>query len=107
MNDLIRVRDNTVLLDAEASLKIAEFERQMKAIKKAEDDLKERILAEMESKNILKVETDDVTISYIAPTDRETFDSKRFKFDHPETYDDYVKMSPVKASVRIKVKDND
>ena len=107
MNDLIRVRDNTVLLDAEASRKIAEFERQMKAIKKAEDDLKEKILAEMESKNILKVETDDVTISYIAPTDRETFDSKRFKFDHPEMFDEYVKMSPVKASVRIKVKDND
>ena len=46
-----------ILLDAEASRKIAEFERQMKAIKKAEDDLKEKILAEMESKNILKVET--------------------------------------------------
>ena len=107
MNELIKFRDNTILLDAETSRKIAEFERQMKAIKKAEDELKEKILAEMESKGILRVATEDVAITYVAPTDRETFDSKRFKFDHPEMFDEYVKMSPVKASVRIKVKDND
>ena len=58
----------------------------------------------MESKGIIKVETEEITISYIAPTDRETFDSKRFKADHADLFDEYVKMSPVKSSVRIKVK---
>ena len=104
MNDLITIKDGTALLDVETSAKIAEFERKMKEIKEAEDALKQGILKEMEQKGILKVETEEMTISYIAPTDRETFDSKRFKFDHPDMFDEYVKMSPVKASVRIKVK---
>ena len=104
MNDLITIKDGTALLDVETSAKIAEFERKMKEIKEAEDALKQGILKEMEQKGILKVETEEMTISYVAPTDRETFDSKRFKFDHPDMFDEYVKMSPVKASVRIKVK---
>ena len=104
MNDLITIKDGNALLDVETSAKIAEFERKMKEIKEAEDALKQGILKEMEQKGILKVETEEMTISYVAPTDRETFDSKRFKFDHPDMFDEYVKMSPVKASVRIKVK---
>lgn len=104
MNDLITIKDGTALLDVETSAKIAEFERKMKEIKEAEDALKQGILKEMEQKGILKVETEEMTISYIAPTDRETFDSKRFKFDHPDMFDEYVKLSPVKASVRIKIK---
>ena len=104
MNDLITIKDGNALLDVETSAKIAEFERKMKEIKEAEDALKQGILKEMEQKGILKVETEEMTISYIAPTDRETFDSKRFKFDHPDMFDEYVKLSPVKASVRIKIK---
>lgn len=104
MNDLITIKDGNALLDVETSAKIAEFERKMKEIKEAEDALKQGILKEMEQKGILKVETEEMTISYIAPTDRETFDSKRFKFDHPDMFDEYVKLTPVKASVRIKVK---
>ena len=104
MNELIRIRDGAVLLDPNTSREIAEFERRMKEIKEAEDKLKQDILAEMEEKNILKIDTSDVTISYIASTDRETFDSKAFRTDHADLYDEYVKLSPVKASVRIKVK---
>lgn len=104
MNDLITIKDGNALLDVETSAKIAEFERKMKEIKEAEDALKQGILKEMEQKGILKVETEEMTISYIAPTDRETFDSKRFKFDHPDMFDEYVKLTPVKSSVRIKVK---
>lgn len=104
MNDLITIKDGNALLDVETSAKIAEFERKMKEIKEAEDALKQGILKEMEQKGILKVETEEMTISYVAPTDRETFDSKRFKFDHPDMFDEYVKLTPVKSSVRIKVK---
>lgn len=104
MNDLITIKDGNALLDVETSAKIAEFERKMKEIKEAEDALKQGILKEMEQKGILKVETGEMTISYVAPTDRETFDSKRFKFDHPDMFDEYVKLTPVKSSVRIKVK---
>lgn len=104
MNELITITDGTALLNADTSAKIAEFERKLKEIKEAEDELKKNILKEMESKGIKKIETEEMVISYVASTDREKFDTERFKFDHADMYDEYVKMSPVKASVRIKLK---
>lgn len=102
--ELIRIENETALLNIEVNRKIADFERQIKSIKEQEDELKKAILEEMENKNLFKVETDDLTINYIAPTDRETFDSKKFREENPNLYDEYIKMSPVKSSIRIKVK---
>lgn len=105
MKDLIRVENGNSLLNPDVSNKIAEFERQAKLIKEAEDALKELIKAEMEAKGILKVEdeTNGMTITYVAPSYRETFDSKKFKADKPDMYDEYVKFSSVKSSIRIKL----
>lgn len=102
--DLIKIENNNAVLDREIAYQIAEFERQAKFIEEQEKRLKSAILTEMESKGIIKIETDSILISYVAPTDREKFDSKGFKSDHPEMYDEYVSMSPVKSSIRIKVK---
>lgn len=104
MQELIKIENGIALLDAETSARIAEFERMAKSIKEQEDALKQAILAEMEEKGILKLETEEMTVSYVAPTDRETFDSKTFKKENPKLYDEYVKMTPVKSGVRIKVK---
>ena len=62
---------------------------------------KSAILREMQVKGVIKIETDEMTISYIAPTDRESFDAKEFRKDCPQLYDEYVRLSPVKASIRI------
>lgn len=102
---LIIIENEIATLDVETSAKIAEFERQLKVIKEQEDELRQAILNEMEEKNIIKLETDDLVITYVAPTDRETLDSKSLKADMPEIYDEYVKISPVKSSIRIKVRD--
>lgn len=104
MNELIRVENGVCLLDVEISKKIAEFEKQTKAIKEAEEQLKQAILAEMASKNIIKIDNNDLTISYSAETYRESFDSKALKKDNEELYNKYSKISPVKPSIRIKVK---
>ena len=101
---LIRVDGEEIVLLPSASAMLAEFERQVDAIKKKQDELKQRILAEMEANGIIKIDTDDLTISYVAPTNREKFDSKAFRKDHPDLYDDYVSISPIKASVRMKLK---
>jgi len=102
--DLIQVRNDVALLDQEVSAKIADFERQVKAIKEQEDELKKSILEEMESKGIIKVETDDLSITYVAGTDREKFNTRDFRKDNPDLYDSYISMIPVKSSIRIKVK---
>ena len=101
---LINIENNVALLNADISKQIAEFEKTIKEIKEKEDSLKQAILNEMESKGIVKIDTDDLTINYIASADRETFDSKTFREDHADLYDEYIKFTLVKSSIRIKLK---
>lgn len=101
--ELITITNNIAILDAETAQNIAEFERAIKSLKEQEESLKTAILAEMESKKIKQIETDEMTITYVAGFDKETFQTKEFKKDYPDEYDNYVKMSPVKASIRIKL----
>ena len=102
--ELIKVYGEAAILDGTTAKHIAEFEKMAKEIKAKEDELKKAILTEMESKGIIKLETDELTISYVAATDRETFDSKKLRADNPDLYDEYIKISTVKPSVRIKLK---
>ena len=103
MDELIVYQGKTPLLNPEVSIKLAEFERVVKEFKAKEEELKQMILEEMESKGILSIKTPELTISYVAPTSRETFDSKAFRNDHPDLYDEYVNISLVKSSIRMKV----
>lgn len=102
--DYLEVMDGKAVIVKEISKKIAEFERQVKEIKEKEDELKKAICAEMETKGILSVDNDDLTITYVRATTRETLDSKALKAELPTIYDTYAKISPVKASIRVKVK---
>ena len=104
MNELIRMENQMPLLSAEIAQQIVEIERQAKLIEEKQKSLKKAILDEMEAKGIIKVETDDLAITYVQPTDREDFDKKQFRSDNPDLYDEYIRMTPVKASIRIKVK---
>lgn len=101
---MLQIVEGTAVLAEEAVAKIVEFERMAKQIKEAEDSLKAAILKEMEEKNILSIDSPELKISYVAATTRETFDSKAFREDFADLYDEYVKIAPVKASIRIKVK---
>lgn len=101
---MLELVEGTAVLAEEAVAKIVEFERMAKQIKEAEDNLKAAILKEMEEKNILSIDSPELKISYVAATQRETFDSKAFREDFADLYDEYVKLAPVKASIRIKVK---
>lgn len=101
---MLELVEGTAVLAEEAVAKIVEFERMAKQIKEAEDSLKAAILKEMEEKNILSIDSPELKISYVAATQRETFDSKAFREDFADLYDEYVKLAPVKASIRIKVK---
>lgn len=104
MNELIVFQNGIALLDPETAVQIADFERQAQLIKKKEDALKAAILTEMQKKNIVKLETPELNITYVAATDRESFDSQNFRKSHPDLYDEFVRISPVKASVRLKLK---
>ena len=103
MNEMIIYKDESPILNPETAKLFADYERKMKELKEQEENIKEAILKEMEAKGVIKLESEEIKITYIAPTDRETFDSKKFRSDNPDLYDEYVKITPVKASLRVKV----
>lgn len=101
----LTVKNNgNITLSKEASNQIVMFEKAIKELKTKEEILKKAILIEMETNGIVKFDNEYLSINYVAGTDREVFDKKRFQKENPELYDEYIDMKPVKASVRIKVK---
>lgn len=104
MNNLIKIENGTATLDNNVTKQIADFETQIKAIKKREDELKQSILEAMKENDIIKIDNDNLTINYVAGHDQERFDTKAFKAENKMIYDEYVKIIHVKDSVRIKVK---
>jgi hypothetical protein len=101
------MKDLIIIKDGEIAPKTIEFikgiESQMKVLKEQYDSFKTALLQAMEKHGVTKFDGDGIKITYIAETERETFDSKQFKADMPDLYDEYVKFSKVKPSVRIKV----
>lgn len=102
--ELIKLNGDTAILDGETATKIAEFEKRVKDLKAKEDKLKKLILEEMESKGIIKLNTDVLSITYVAPTERESLDTKLLRAELPDVYDTYINIKPVKSSIRIKLK---
>ena len=105
MDKLIKIEQDTALLNPEVARQLAMFEKMASEIADKQKEIKQKILAEMEEHGILKIETDELSISYVASYDKEAFDGKKFKKDNPDLYDQYVKISTVSASVRMKEKE--
>ena len=101
--ELIKV-ENGYVLDKGTMDEIKEIEKLSKALKVRQYKVRAELQKVMEDNNIIKFESDEIVVNYIAPTTRESFDSKQLKADNPDLYDLYVKLSPVKASIKIKVK---
>lgn len=102
MNKIALTSDN--LLPIETENKIATVMKQLSELKEAEKILKESLLAEMEKRNIKKIDTSKLTITYVEATTKEDFDKKAFREDHRDLYDEYAKITDVKAYVKIGVK---
>ena len=67
-------------------------------------EMRQAILEAMEANNVTKFDGDLITITYKKPSQRTTFDSKRFKEERPKTYAKYLRTSDVKSSISIKIK---
>ena len=94
--DLQTIDQNTLARFSVVLETIANLEKEIEPIR-------EQIKAEMEKRGILNLKLGNVSISYVAPTKRKTFDAKRFKADNAEMYEQYTKESEVKSSIRIQV----
>lgn len=83
---------------------LQEYADKIKELTEKQDKLKAAIMAEMEARGIVKIDTPEVLINYIAPTERETLDTKALKAECPDIWDAYAKISPVKATLKVKLK---
>lgn len=87
------------------SQSIQEFNETLTAIEVMEEkvkSIKEKILQEMEQRNITQIKIGNRTISYVAPTTRESVDTKRLKEKYTKVWLDCRKETKVCASIRIK-----
>lgn len=104
INDfIVKKEDNYQLADIITSeLKMIDEEK--RELKRKEDAIRETLLKEMEDKGIIKISDENISITYKAPTERETFRTAKFREDLPDLYDTYVEFTPVKSSLIIKIK---
>ena len=105
MNEIAFTVDNELPLAVQN--RIADVERKLDEYKKADALLKATLLEEMQKRGIKKIDTPKLSITVVPETTKETFDSKSFRAEHRDLYDDYVKISDVKAYVKIGVKNGD
>lgn len=82
-------------------MQILDLLAKKKEIEEQVKTFSERMKSEMEKAGVKKWETENMRLTYIDPTTKETFDSKRFQEEHPESYKKYTKTTKVKSSIRI------
>ena len=103
-NELIIYNNGNPVIEPKTAVAIADLERELKALKEKSDNIKAALLKAMEDGGVYKLSTPELDVTYIAASKRERFDAKEFREACPDLYDEFVKISPVAASVRVKLK---
>ena len=103
--DIVKYDNGSYGLQKETINTIIDIEREIKKLKELKDNYTSRLLEQMSEKDIIKIDVPELTITRVEETTRETFDSKSFREQHSDLYDEFVKISVVNPSLRIKVKD--
>ena len=67
------------------------------------DAIKARLLEEMDAAEVTKWQGDMLTFTRKADSSRETFDTKRFKAEHPDLYREYTMITNTRGSVQITI----
>lgn len=97
--------ENALGLSADTIEKMIYFEKEMASLKKKQDEMKAAILKKMEETGTKSVKIGPLSITYVAASTTTKFDSKTFKDENPSLFNHYSKVSSVKPSIRITIKD--
>lgn len=102
--ELAQTTESVLLQLKDASSLIGNLKAQLKLAEETEKALKQHLIAEMEKGALKSLENDFVKVTYVAPSERESIDKDALKEKYPAIYEEYRKVSPVAANVRIKIK---
>lgn len=100
----VKDESGNMVVAPSAIARIREIEVQKKALEKEYKKFKAALLDGMEENGLKKVDTDELLISYVEPTERLVIDNDRLWAEHKDIAFECQKFSPVKASVRITVR---
>ena len=78
--------------------------KQIQELTKQYDALKAEVLKKMIERNDKSVDSGRMLITVIAPSTRETFDSKKFKAEHEDLYANYIKTSKTKETLKLTIR---
>lgn len=102
------IDDRIATVDSPQALMLVEqitsIAEQIKQMKSAEKEFKQRLDDMFNDMDIKKWETDSFTITKSEDYVRESFNTRKFKQDNPELYRKYVGETNVKGSIRVKLK---
>lgn len=113
ISEYLELENNKLEIEKEkdkllASTKVFEavkyLEEQALLISQQQELMKEKIKNAMEKTKTKKFENDLVSITYVAPTIRKGVDTDKLKTEYSEIYAKVLKETPVKSSIRLKVK---
>jgi len=92
-------------IEEQISIAIKQLQNRQQELQNKNDEIREQIKSAMEENEIKKYENDYIAITYVAPTTRTTIDSALLKQKYEDIYKECSKVSEVKSSIRIKIKD--
>ena len=88
----------------ERELMMDVLSRKIKEMTGALDAMKAELLEEMEKHGDKSFDTGGMLVTYVAPSKRSTFESKKFQKEHEDLYGQYMKESSTKASLKITIR---
>lgn len=108
MNDIVKKASGEVCLSPEIAREIIWLTSMSKGMEERLKEIKKGLYEEMEAKGIIKITADteegNLTISYIAPTEAESLNTKALRDDLPDVYNAYIEMKKKAGSIRVMVK---
>lgn len=103
-NALISVDNTTVTRLIEFEEFIVKAEKHLENLKEERNNLLIAIEEQMTANDIKKWETEQLIVTRVLPSVSQTFDSKAFKEEMPETYEMYLKETHRKGYIKLKIK---
>lgn len=94
----------TKLVEVETLIK--SIEEQKKQAEEQAKELRTALMEAMEKQGVKTFENDRIKITYVAPSTRQSVDSAKLKKEQPSIYEQYLKTSEVKASLKITLREN-
>lgn len=88
----------------ENEIVLCSLAKRIKALTDEYETVKGEVLQKMKENGDKSFDTGNILITFVGPSERSTFDSKKFKSEHADLYDKYLKTSTTSESLKLTVR---